>query len=280
VKLIDTHQHLIYRERFGYGWTAGVPALAEGDYTVEDYDALAGPEVAGTIFMECAVDEADYRGEARFVATLVGRGRMLGQIASCRPEADGLGGWLDECAGLGVVGFRRVLHTEPDALSQGALFREGIREIGRRGLVFDMCFTSAQLPLALELADAAEGTALVLDHCGVPDIAGGGLDPWRAHISALAERPHVTCKLSGLTAYCAPGQADLAAVSPYAAHVLDAFGADRVLWGGDWPVVDLGAGLPDWVAMTGEILAGLSEAEGAAVAHGTAMRVYGVGLPG
>jgi predicted TIM-barrel fold metal-dependent hydrolase len=199
---------------------------------------------------------------------------MLGQIAGCRPEEDGIEGWLDECAGLNVVGLRRILHVVPDEMSQSPRFRDNLRAIGRRGLPFDLCFLARQLPIARDLLAACPDQQFVLDHCGVPDIAGGAFDSWAAEIRAVAAFPHVVCKMSGITAYCAPGQATEAAVTPYVAHVLDCFGADRVLWGGDWPVVNLGAGLPDWIAMSRNLIAGLSAEEKAAVAQGTARRVY------
>jgi predicted TIM-barrel fold metal-dependent hydrolase len=139
-----------------------------------------------------------------------------------------------------------------------------------------MCFLSRQLPLARALAQACPDTHFVLDHCGVPDIAGGGLDPWRNEIRALAGLPNVTCKLSGLLAYCAPGDASYEAIEPYVAHTIDCFGAQRMLWGSDWPVVDLANGLPDWIAVTRRILDSLGADEAAAIASGTAARVYGV----
>lgn len=278
MQLIDTHQHLIYRNRLGYGWTAGVPALAQGDFTLDDYRRLtAGQGVAATVFMECAVDDADYKDEARFVAELMraaGSG-LIGQIASCRPEtAEGFADWLDEAATLGVVGYRRVLHVVPDDVSQSETFRAGVREIGRRGRVFDMCFLGRQLPVARELAEACPDTALVLDHCGVPDIAGGAFEAWAEGIAALARLPNVSVKLSGITAYCAPGTATAATLRPWVEHVLACFGPDRMLWGGDWPVVNLGSGLPEWIAITRELLAGLSADEQAAIGHRTARRVY------
>ena len=274
---IDTHQHLIHRDRLGYGWTADLPALATGDFTVAAYQALtAGAGVAATVFMECGVDDGDWQDEARFVAGLVAdpANRMLGQIASCRPEDGGIEGWLDECAGLRVVGLRRILHVVPDGMSQSAQFCDSLRAIGRRGLPFDLCFLARQLPIARDLVAACPDQTFVLDHCGVPDIAGGAFAAWAAEIRALAAAPNVVCKLSGITAYCAPGQATEAAVAPYAAHVLDCFGADRVVWGSDWPVVNLGAGLPAWIEISRSLLAGLSEAELHAVAQGTARRVY------
>jgi predicted TIM-barrel fold metal-dependent hydrolase len=92
--------------------------------------------------------------------------------------------------------------------------------------------------------------------------------------------PNVSAKLSGVLAYCAPGASDLAAIRPYVEHVIAAFGPDRCLWGSDWPVVDTTSDLPSWITAFRAILAGYSEAEQAAMAHGTAERVYGVRLPG
>lgn len=175
MELIDTHLHLIWRDRFGYGWTEGIPVLAEGDFTPEAYQARVKDQgITGAIVMECGVDEADYQAEARYVATRVGGDGILGQIASCRPETEaGFDAWLEECGGLDVKGFRRILHVVPDEMSQGASFRANLRKIGQQGLPFDMCFLARQLPIAEALARACDAQQLVLDHCGVPDIAGG-----------------------------------------------------------------------------------------------------------
>ena len=278
MNLIDTHMHLIFRDRLGYGWTSGLPPLATGDFTLQDYTTLtAGLGVGGAIFMETGVDDADYQAEARLVAGLVGQSGLLGQIASCRPENDaGFDDWLAECDGLQVHGYRRILHVMPDDLSQSPTFRRNLAKIGARGLAFDICVLARQLPIAAELARSCPDQVLVLDHCGVPDIAGGGFADWAKGITAIAALPHVNLKLSGISAYCAPGTVTQATLQPWVDHVLTAFGADRVLWGGDWPVVNLGLGLPGWIAMTHSLLASLSVAEQAQVCHGTAQRVYQV----
>jgi predicted TIM-barrel fold metal-dependent hydrolase len=281
VPLLDTHQHLLYPDRLRYAWAERTPALEGRSFTLEDYRRLTeGAGVAATIFMECDAD--DYRAEARLVAALAKapESRLLGLIASCRPETDeGFEAWLDEGGALGVLGYRRILHESGDHVSRSETFRANVRRIGARGLPFDMCFLARQLPVALELARACPDTRLVLDHCGVPDIAGGGLAGWRDGVSALAALPNVVAKLSGVLAYCAPGRATLAEVRPYLEHVIDSFGPERCLWGSDWPVVDTRADLPSWIAAFRTILAGCSEAEMAAMAHGTAERVYGVALP-
>lgn len=273
---IDTHLHLIYRDRLGYAWTSGIPSLATGDFTLADYTALTtGRGVAGALFMETGVDDADYMTEARFVADLVGQNGLLGQIVSCRPEEDaGFDAWVEECAGLRVHGFRRMLHVMPDALSQSPTFRRNLAKIGALGYAFDICVLARQLPLALELARACPNQMLVLDHCGVPDIAGGAFADWAKWITALAVLPHVCVKLSGITAYCAPGTANQTTLQPWVDHVLAAFGPGRMLWGGDWPVVNLGTGLPDWITLSRTFLSGLTPSEQAQVGSATARRVY------
>lgn len=273
---IDTHLHLIWRDRLGYGWTSGIPSLATGDFTISDYLALtAGQGISGMVFMEAGVDDADYQAEARMVATLVGQGDLLGQIASCRPEEDaGFDAWLDECEGLHVHGFRRILHVMPDDLSQSAAFRRNLAKIGARGRAFDICVLARQLPIAVELAKACPDQPLVLDHCGVPNIAGGEFADWARGIDALAALPHVHLKLSGITAYCAPGTANADTLQPWVDHAINAFGANRVLWGSDWPVVNLGVGMPDWITLSRALLARFTETEQSDIMQGTARRVY------
>lgn len=280
--LIDTHQHLILRDRIGYAWTKEIPILSKGDFTREDYAGLvAGKGVMGSIFMETGVDDGDYQAEARMVAGMVGTAvggvPMLGQIASIRPEwDDGFDAWLEEAQGLGTVGFRRILHVVPDEVSQTETFRANLRKIGKAGYPFDLNFLARQLiPIGVALVRACPDQPYVLDHCGVPDVAEGGVEEWRTGIDVMAGFPNIVVKLSGITTYCAPGTASAALVQPYVDHLLQAFGPDRMLWGGDWPVVNLGAGLPGWIDMTRQVLAGLSADERHAIGQGTARRIYG-----
>ena len=284
VPLLDTHQHLVYPDRQRYAWMAGAPALNGRAFTLADYKVLtAGAGIAGSLFMEVDVD--DWRDEAAMVAALAlaaGEGSgILGTVAACRPETDaGFDAWLDEAAGLGVVGFRRILHETTDEVSQTATFRANVAKIGARGLTFDLCFLARQLAIARDLAVACEGTQFVLDHCGVPDIAGGGREPWHGGIVALAALPNVVAKLSGVFAYVGPGEASRATVRPWVEAVIEAFGPERCLWGSDWPVCNLrGGDLPTWIAAFRAILADYSEDEQAAMAHGTAERIYKVRLP-
>ena len=280
ISLLDTHQHLVYREKASYGWTKDIPPLAEGNFTLDDYKTLTeGLGIGGTLFMETGVDDPDYQQETRFVKSLADNSDngMIGLISSIRPESDeAFETWLEETIEMGVVGYRRILHVMPDDTSQSDIFRNNVRKIGVSGKTFDICFLPGQLPVACELAKACENTKLILNHCGVPDIAGNGLDPWRQDIKALAQIPNVICKLSGLMAYCAPGTSSLETIEPYVDHVLNCFGPNRMLWGSDWPVVNLAKGLPEWIAVTRKILGKLSADEASSIAYGTAQIVYKV----
>ena len=280
ISLLDTHQHLVYREKASYGWTKDIPPLAEGNFTLDDYKTLTeGLGIGGTLFMETGVDDPDYQQETRFVKSLADNSDngMIGLISSIRPESDEVFEiWLEETIEMGVVGYRRILHVMPDDTSQSDIFRNNVRKIGVSGKTFDICFLPGQLPIACELAKACENTKLILNHCGVPDIAGDGLDPWRQDIKALAQIPNVICKLSGLMAYCAPGTSSLETIEPYVDHVLNCFGPNRMVWGSDWPVVNLAKGLPEWIAVTRKILGKLSADEASSIAYGTAQIVYKV----
>jgi len=280
ISLLDTHQHLVYREKASYGWTKDIPSLAEGNFTLDDYKTLTeGLGIGGTLFMETGVDDPDYQQETRFVKSLADNSDngMIGLISSIRPESDeAFENWLEETIEMGVVGYRRILHVMPDDTSQSDIFRKNVRKIGVSGKTFDICFLPGQLPIACELAKACENTKLILNHCGVPDIAGDGLDPWRQDIKALAQIPNVICKLSGLMAYCAPGTSSLETIEPYVDHVLNCFGPNRMVWGSDWPVVNLAKGLPEWIAVTRKILDKLSADEASSIAYGTAQIVYKV----
>ena len=276
ILLLDTHQHLLYREKARYGWTKDIPPLAEGDFSVEDYQSITdGLGIGGSLFME--VDADDYQEETRFLQTLANNpsNGIKGLIVSIRPENnEGFESWLNESIEIGVVGYRRILHVTPDDMSKSETFINNVRKIGEVGKPFDLCFLSKQLPVAIELAKACDNTNMILNHCGVPDIANDGLDPWRQNIEALSKLPNVYCKLSGLMAYCAPGTSSLVKIEPYVDHVLNCFGPNRMVWGSDWPVVNLGKGLPEWITVTRKILDKLSTDEAKAIANGTAQSVY------
>lgn len=276
---IDTHQHLLYPDRFRYAWTDGLPPLANRPFTLAEYrEAAKGTDITGTIFMEVDVPEKDSGAEAKFFCELARdpKNQLLGVIASARPENENFAAYLDSIRDPKLVGLRRILHVVPDEVSQSSRFRANVASLGAAGLSFDICMLARQLPLAAQLADACPNTRLVLDHCGVPDIAGGGIDTWRANIRELAKRPHLHCKISGIIAYAAADRISADTFRPYVEHVIASFGWDRVVFGGDWPVCNLTGSLVRWCELLDAILAKESESNRAKLFVENARAVYRV----
>jgi len=279
IPILDTHQHLVYPENWPYSWTNDIPALSGKAFRYDDYINLTrGAGVAGTIFMETSPDDPHWRAETKFVYELASKPGSLikGVIANCRPEDEGFQHYVESIRHQKLVGFRRILHVMPDDLSQKPAFAENVRWLGTQKLTFDLCFLARQLPIAIELARKCPQTQLILDHCGVPDIAGGAINPWRSCIREISRIPNVACKISGVLAYCKPGKATLDAIGPYVDHVIECFGTDRVVWGSDWPVVVINSSLPEWIRMTRELVSRLSESEQWKILHDNAVRIYRV----
>lgn len=283
LELIDTHLHLLYPDKFNYEWCAGIPAL-QGAFRIEDYRSAAakakrGARIQSAIFMEVDVPAPEQEAEADYFARMAdkdrGRPSLTAVIAAARPESPDFPAQLKRLArDMRIRGLRRVLHTVPDDLSQTDLFAENIRLLPQYEFTFDLCARPHQLPNVAKLIERCPGTQFVLDHCGVPDIAGGGLDPWRDYIRAIAAFPNVACKVSGLPTCSDPKKPLTAQVQPYFDHVLECFYPERLLWGSDWPVCNLGFDLAAWLDTTAELLAPLAEHEQAAIAAGNANRIY------
>lgn len=262
--LFDTHLHLIYRNRLNYPWLNDVPALNR-DATYEDYERTARRiGIVGAMHMEVDVAEDDIGKETDMIGELMARPHSLmrGAISSCRPEADGFETFLErQRVRPEIRGFRRVLHVVPDEISRTRLFRSNVKCLSGTGWTFDLCVLPAQIPLAIELVEHCPDVGFILDHCGVPDIRGGGYDSWSVQIRDLSRRDNVMAKISGVMAYADPSNWTLADLRPYVEHTIDCFGWDRVIWGSDSPVCTLGGHLETWVAATHALIADCSESE-------------------
>jgi L-fuconolactonase len=150
----------------------------------------------------------------------------------------------------------------------------GLRTLQDNALSLDILVQNwREIPLATLLAERWPGLAIVLDHCGKPDIANNAFDPWARHIDELASLPNVVCKLSGLL-NCARPRASAADVEIYAKHVLRVFGPSRIMWASDWPPLDLASDYATWKRISDSILQPLPSVQRESVIAGTALRVY------
>lgn len=276
--VIDTHQHLIETDRLSYLWPSKIAALSGRAFAYGDYlEASADTGIDCAVFMEA--DCEDWKAETDMVLEMVADPStiMMGVIANTRPEfADGFDAWLDRVSGTNVVGLRRILHETTDDVSQTEIFRNNLKKLADRNLTFDINFLARQLKIAADLVHAVDNVQFILDHCGVPDIENGDDAMWRDGIRTLSGFPNVACKISGITAYCAPGAADLDTLRPYIEHCIDCFGWDRVVWGSDWPVCNINSSIRDWMKISREAVAGESPADQEKLFRSNAVRLYGL----
>lgn len=279
---IDTHLHLLYPDNFDYSWTADFVDL-QGAFPWEAYcRASADCQIEQTLFMEVDVDAGQHVQEANFFTQMSeeASNSIGGVIAKCIPESSDFKRELDSIRSPALKGIRRVLHTQPDSLSESSLFRENVSLLANENLSFDLCVTQKQLGVALELVRSCPNVQFILDHCGVPSIAehkqaaGESWKQWKFGIQALAGQANVACKFSGITAYASPGQRNAERLRPYLSEILIAFGCDRIVWGGDWPVCNLADGFRNWSAITDILLGELSLNEQRAICVENAQRIY------
>jgi L-fuconolactonase len=116
---------------------------------------------------------------------------------------------------------------------------------------------------------------VVVDHAAKPPIRDGqaGWQPWADAVARLAALPNVHCKLSGLATEAAPGWTE-ATLLPYVAHLIDRFGAARVMWGSDWPVLNLNGDYLLWHACANALVGGLADSERDAIFGANAAAFY------
>jgi L-fuconolactonase len=270
---IDSHQHFWRVNRGDYFWMSPDVEVLYRDYGPEDLQPLlARHDIDRTILVQAAptVAETEFMLEIAEAAPFVAG--VVGWVEFSDPDAAQT---IERLAGNPlIVGFRPMVQDIPD---DDWLLRPDLavafRTLVEQRLVFDALVLPRHLSRALVVADRYPDLSIVIDHGAKPFIREGLLDPWRADMAAMAARPNTLCKLSGLVTE-ARAQWAVDDLRPYVDHLLKVFGPERLLWGSDWPVVNLAGGYDRWREAALELLASLSDAERAAILGGNAARIY------
>jgi len=284
--IIDTHQHLWDLDRFRLPWLKPGTPLAQS-HTLADYrKAAAGLDIAKTIYMEVDVEPSQQQAEADFVIATcrAADSGMVAGVISGRPSAEDFPGYIKQFKDSRYIkGLRQVLHANasPTGYCLDSRFVRGVRALGANGLQFDLCMRPAELADAGKLLDACPGTQFILDHCGNapvhgPDGAAPDRTQWQRDMAALAKRPNVVCKISGLVNNAKKGAWGPADLAPIVNHVLEVFGAERAMFASDWPVCTTVATLAEWVAALKAVLAERPAEQQRKLFHDNAVKVYGL----
>lgn len=272
---IDAHQHYWRIDRGDYGWLTPALGAIYRDFLPEH---LAPILKRHGIDRTIAVQAAPTVAETEF---LLGLAHKTASIA-------GVVGWVDFAASdapatiarlareHALVGLRPMVQ---DIADDDWLLRPGLAPsfgaLIEHGLVFDALVLPRHLARLARLVARYPQLTVVIDHGAKPPIREGigGLDPWRSDIAALAASPRVHCKLSGLVTEAAAGW-QIEDLKPCVDHLLSVFGAEKLIWGSDWPVVERGGGYDRWRAASLTLLEALDTRACEAVLGRNAAQVY------
>jgi L-fuconolactonase len=278
---IDAHQHYWSLAHRDYGWLQPTPQLRAiyRDFGPDDlHPHLDAAGIDATVLVQAASSEAE-------------TWRLLQLAAAPGSRVAGVVGWCDllqpdapqRIARLTsqplLKGLRPMLQDldDPRWILQPTLL-PALQAMVGHGLVFDALVKGpAQLDALCEFAVEQGTLCIVLDHAAKPPIASGALAEWRAGMSRLARSPNVRCKLSGLVTEAGAGWsvADLRACVQ---HVVAEFGVPRLLWGSDWPVLNLAADYDTWWHTSGALLSELNAVEREQIFGLNAVQCYGLHL--
>jgi len=278
--IVDAHVHLWDPARIDYPWLAGVPALNQA-FLPADFSRAAGTTtVEKIIFVEAGCAAGLGLTEAEWISELARQEPRIKGIVAHAPLEKG----RDARAGLAalaalplVKGVRRLLQSESDVdFCLRPNFLAGVELLEEFGFSLDLCLRHEQLPGATELVRQFPRVTFVLDHLGKPDIRGRRPEPWSKDLQALAARPNIVCKISGLATEADHVHWQPADLEFYLARALELFGGERILFGGDWPVATLATSYERWVQTVRKAFSSTGEAGLARLFRTNAERIYHV----
>ncbi len=275
---IDAHQHFWNLDRVAYPWLT--PAYGPLYRSYEPPDLAPQLRAAGidrTVLVQAANSYADTDAMLAQADRYPWIGAVVGWVPLQHPEEAGQA--LDRYARHPTFrGVRHLIHEEadPDWVVQDRVI-EGLRVLAARGLLFEVV---AVFPHHLKhvptLAERVPDLAIVIDHLAKPSIRDGAMEPWATQLAAAARYPNVHAKVSGLNTAADPDTWSAADLAPFIDRAIGLFGADRLMFGSDWPVCLLAGDYQQVWRETNRALSGLSARESAAIFGGTAQRIYAI----
>jgi L-fuconolactonase len=273
--MIDTHVHLWDPAVLHYRWMEPGSRFNRRFGAEEFAAASDGQSVSRAVFVQC--DATDALAEVRWVSEQAKLDQRIAAIVAFAPVNLGTAvrPYLEALSAYPLVtGIRWNVQDQPIAVMNDILLHQGIQALEDYHYVFDLCIRAHQLPAATALVRACPRVRFFLDHLGKPDIKSGKLDPWRAHLMALSAYPNVVCKLSGIITEADHTAWSVHQLRPYVDHMIAAFGAERILWGSDWPIVLDASDYRRWCETTQVLLGWLDETTRNRLLHDNAVNVY------
>ena len=274
--MIDSHHHLWHYSEEEYLWIPAGSPLAQDQLVAELEAATSSAGVTGTVVVQArqVVEESDFllslSDQTDRIQAVVGWVPLIDENVSTDIER------LSTFPKFKAV--RHVLQEEPDEYFLRDDFHRGLALLPLFGLNYDLLIFQRQLPVAIQLVDRQPDLPIVLNHLAKPEARNGRIEPaWREGMKEIAKRGNlIGVKFSALLTEFPEGEGDDETVATYFQETLDIFGAERVMFGTDWPVCLLRTGYKDWAETVRGLTASLSENERSAILSGNAKRCYSI----
>jgi L-fuconolactonase len=249
--IVDAHHHLwryVFEE---YSWMGTNEDILRRDFTITEYLAVAQQSsVSAAIAVQSRqmiedtdflVDLAKSSGISHFV---------VGWFDLLTDDAEEV---IAKYAQLKhVVGARHFLSLESDnSLFRSSFFRERLQLLAANDLTFDLLVRPDQLQYCTDLVGELPELTFVLDHLGNP-VIGGDNSNWRTGLKELSTMPNVYAKVSGLTHNTLGNSFDVSSFDSSLECAVEFFGTDRLIFGSNWPVVDINASFGFWMQVVSE----------------------------
>lgn len=273
---IDAHQHFWRLARADYGWLTPRLAPIYRDFGIDDLRPhLAAAGIAATVLVQAAPTEA----ETEFLLTLAEEsgGLVQGVVGWVDFEATDAPQRLERLARNPLLrGIRPMMQdiSDTDWMLNSKL-EPVFRALIDIDLGFDALVQPRHLPNVRKLLERHPALRLVIDHGAKPGIAVGEREPWATEMRRIAQETDAWCKLSGLVTEARPTWR-VSDLRPFVDLLLESFGPERLIWGSDWPVVELAGGYERWWTATSELLRPLDPESRERVLGGNAVRFYGI----
>lgn len=272
--IIDAHHHLWKYNTRDYGWMDSSMSVLKRNYLPEDLALeLQKAGVVGTVVVQARQNLEETRWLLELAEQHPFILSVVGWIDLCSPELEKE---LKEFAGNPkLVGVRHVIHDEEDDdFMLRSDFRRGIAQLEAYGLAYDLLLFPKHLEGAIKLVEEFPRQRFVLDHLGKPPIKAGILEPWKSDLARLAAYPNTWCKLSGMVTEADYKSWRFKDLLPYMEVVLNAFGADRIMLGSDWPVCRLAGEYDEVMKIVPEFIGSLSQRDQEKVLYQNAIDCY------
>jgi L-fuconolactonase len=276
--IIDSHLHLWDPAALHYPWLAD-NAILDRPYLLQDYDAATeAVSIEAMVFVQCEVEPSSFEAEAAWVAELAGRERRIRGMVAWAPLEKGCAvrDDLERLTRHDILrGIRRIIQFEPNLkFCLRPDFIAGVRTLADFDLSFDICIDHRHMQDTLKFVECVPEVRLVLDHLGKPAIKDGAIQPWAYQMHELAGFPNVWCKISGVATEADHKMWKVDELKRYIEVAIEAFGFDRILFGGDWPVATQAISFSRWVAILDEMTAGVNETDQRKLWRDNAVRFY------